>query len=200
MSDTPTARGDRAGRRRDVLRAATEIVEESGWTGFSIRAVAARAGVSTGAVYQWFAGKHEIFGELYDGEFRAGLEELDTIPEGVSLEAMVRSMLDWAVARYERLGRYAVEFSGPGRDVAPDMAPIRARIDERGSELLERCAAAEGVVLVADEHRLTWFWAACHGVAERLTLFPPCGADDRREGLLRFAAESLTRSLTAPQG
>lgn len=195
----PTARGDRDGRRRDVLAAASAILDEAGWEGFSIRAVASRAGVSTGAVYQWFSGKDEIFGELMDREIRAGLEIIDTVPTE-SLADTVRMMLDWVVDLYDRLARYELEFveasSGrEGREIAPAMNATFEELGKRANELLDQAAATEGVELVENEHRITWFWAGCVGTAERLTVSPQHFIGDRREELLQFAADSLVRSL-----
>ena len=199
----PTARGDRDGRRRDVLTAATEIIEESGWDGFSIRAIASRAGVSTGAVYQWFSGKDEIFGELFDREVRAGLELIDTIPDDLDLATTVRLMMDWVVALYEKLGRYELEFveattGRSGREIAPAMAATYVDLGKRADALLDRAAEAEGLELVeSNEHRIIWFWAGCVGAAERLIVSAKSFAGEGREEFLRFSAERLTRSLLA---
>ena len=176
----PTARGDRDGRRRDVLAAASAILDEAGWEGFSIRAVASRAGVSTGAVYQWFSGKDEIFGELMDREIRAGLEIIDTLPSE-SVAGTARMMLDWVVDLYDRLARYELEFveasSGRGgREIAPAMSATFAELGKRANELLDQAAAAEGIELVQSEYRITWFWAGCVGTAERLRRVPLCAA------------------------
>jgi AcrR family transcriptional regulator len=187
-----TARGDRDGRRRDVVAAATEIIEESGWDGFSIRAIASRAGVSTGAVYQWFSGKDEIFGELYDREVRHGLELIDTLPEDSDLPTTVRMMMDWVVALYEKLGRYELEFvevtSGrTGREIAPAMAATYAELEKRAEAVLDRAAQVSGEVLVdAGADRIT---------AERLIVSAKDFDDERREGFIAFAADRLTHSL-----
>jgi AcrR family transcriptional regulator len=46
------------------LASAAAALEETDWGSFSIRDVAARAGVSGGAVYRWFSGKGEIWAHL----------------------------------------------------------------------------------------------------------------------------------------
>lgn len=201
--DGKTVRGDRDGRRRDVLTAATEIIEESGWDGLSIRAIASRAGVSTGAVYQWFSGKDEIFGELYDREIKAGLDLIDAFPDGVDLPTTVRLMMDWVVDLYEKLGRYELEFAEAtsgrsGREIAPTMTATYLTLGKQADALLDRAAAADGTELVADTgDRITWFWAGCLGVAERLVVSAKHFTGDRREEFLEFSAERLTRSLLA---
>ncbi|GJM38145.1 MAG: hypothetical protein DHS20C19_15120 [Acidimicrobiales bacterium] len=198
---TPTARGDRDGRRRDVLAAATGILEESGWEGLSIRAVASRAGVSTGAVYQWFSGKDEIFGELMDREIRAGLELIDSVPTE-SLATTVRLMLDWVTDLYERLGRYELEFveastGRSDREVAPGVDATYLELGKRADELLDRAATNDGIELTQHELRITWFWAGCVGTAERLAVSPQVFIGEKREELLQLAADSLVRSLVA---
>jgi hypothetical protein len=52
--------------------------------------------------------------------------------------------------------------------------------------------------LVADTgDRITWFWAGCLGVAERLVVSAKHFTGDRREEFLEFSAARLTRSLLA---
>jgi len=212
MVDTPpqshtgrstTSRGDRDGRRRDVLAAASDILEESGWEGFSIRAIAARAGVSTGAVYQWFSGKDEIFGELYDRQIRDGLELMDTLPDDLGLADAVRLMLEWVVDLYETLGRYEMEFveesrGRSGREIAPAMDSTYILLGNQADALLDRAAAVDGLTLVpASDFRITWFWAGCVGAAERLIVSAKHFQDDRREELLAFSSDRLAKSLLA---
>lgn len=198
-----TLRGDRDGRRRDVLAAASDILEESGWEGFSIRAIASRAGVSTGAVYQWFSGKDEIFGELYDREIRAGLELMDMVPADAGLQDTVRMMVDWVVGLYEKLGRYELEFveasSGrTGREIAHEMDTTYIHLGKQADELLDRAARVDGVELVpASDIRITWFWAGCVGAAERLIVSAKHFQDERREELIEFSAARLAQSLLA---
>ncbi|MDW3217561.1 MAG: TetR/AcrR family transcriptional regulator [Acidimicrobiales bacterium] len=198
---TPTARGDRDGRRRDVLAAATSILEESGWEGLSIRAVASRAGVSTGAVYQWFSGKDEIFGELMAHEIRAGLDLIERVPTE-SFPATVRLMLDWVTDLYERLGRYELEFAEAStgrtdREIAAGVDATYLELGKRADELLDRAAANDGIELIQHEYRVTWFWAGCVGTAERLALSPQIFFGETREELLQLACDSLVRSLVA---
>ena len=202
-SSSQTARGDRDGRRRDVVVAAAAIIEESGWDGFSIRAIASRAGVSTGAVYQWFSGKDEIFGELFDREVRAGLDLIDTIPDDLDLDTTVRLMMDWVVALYEKLGRYELEFveatSGrTGREIAPAMAATYLDLGKRAGAILDRAAEADGLTLVeSSDDRIAWFWAGCVGTAERLIVSAKHFSGERREQFLAFSAARLTQSLLA---
>lgn len=194
-----TARGDRVGRRRDVLSAAREILDEVGWAGFSIRAIAARAGVSTGAVYQWFSGKEEIFAEIYDQEVRAGIARIEALPSDLPLVDAVRTVIDWVVDLHARLGRYQLEFVGGSVEregyVEPILIASYQRLGRKVDEMLDRAASHDGVRLVEGEFRTSWFWAGCVGTAQRLIVLPHHFAGESRERFLQFSAESLSRSL-----
>lgn len=55
------ARRDRVRRRRaQVLEAAARIMYDTGYHGMSMQAVADRAGMSVGLIYQYFGGKQEV--------------------------------------------------------------------------------------------------------------------------------------------
>lgn len=47
-------------RREDIVRAARELFSSKGWQSTSMQEVASEAGISTGAVYRYFAGKEEL--------------------------------------------------------------------------------------------------------------------------------------------
>lgn len=193
---------DRDDRRRAVVEAATELLDEVGWAGFSIRAIAGRAGVSTGAVYQWFSGKDEIFGEIYLDEIRRGLDLIERVPADQSLPETVRMMLDWTVALFERLGRYELEFVEASRDragrrIAPTMPAAYLELARAADERLDAAAARDGVRLVHDERRIAWFWSACVGCGERIVAERHFADPDLREWFLDFCTDSLVRSLTA---
>lgn len=55
--------------RQRVLDAAEGEFAEAGYRGATMAAIAARAGVSTGNLYRYFAGKDALFGTLFPTEF-----------------------------------------------------------------------------------------------------------------------------------
>lgn len=65
-----------------ILAAATELLEEGGYAGFTIEAVARRAGASKPTIYRWWKGKAALIMELYEQERETAL----TIPDRGSLE------------------------------------------------------------------------------------------------------------------
>jgi AcrR family transcriptional regulator len=56
--------------RQDLMRAAAEIAAEQGARAVSIRAIAARAGVSPMTTYRYFADKTELFDGIWETVFR----------------------------------------------------------------------------------------------------------------------------------
>lgn len=62
---TPAVLDRLAGTRESILRAAVEILSESGYAGCTMAAVGSRAGVGTGTIYRFFAGKGELFAEVF---------------------------------------------------------------------------------------------------------------------------------------
>src|SRR5689334_9490899 len=63
--------------RKALLRAAEELVAEHGYSGTSTAAIAARAGVTTGALYSIFGSKLQLFIEVLGPDWQApGIEHL----------------------------------------------------------------------------------------------------------------------------
>jgi AcrR family transcriptional regulator len=65
-----------------ILAAASEILNESGYAGFSIDAVARRASASKPTIYRWWKGKGALIMEVYEKERETAL----TVPNRGSLE------------------------------------------------------------------------------------------------------------------
>lgn len=64
---TPRIQARLDAQRAAILEAATELLAEKGYAGCSVAAVAERAGIATGSVYQHFPGKAELVVELFRG-------------------------------------------------------------------------------------------------------------------------------------
>lgn len=67
---------------RSILTAAEEILHESGYAGFTIEAVARRAGASKPTIYRWWKGKAALIMEIYERERETTL----TVSDRGSLE------------------------------------------------------------------------------------------------------------------
>jgi AcrR family transcriptional regulator len=79
---------------RSILRAARQILDERGYAGFTIEAVARRAGASKPTIYRWWKGKAALIMEVYERERTTAL----TVPDQGSLEREI-------VARMRNLWR-----------------------------------------------------------------------------------------------
>lgn len=62
---TPAVQARLDARRDQVLDAAVRLLAREGYAGCSVAAIAAAAGISTGSVYQSFAGKSELAAALF---------------------------------------------------------------------------------------------------------------------------------------
>src|SRR5262245_15257582 len=97
------ASGRRAGseeRRRRVLEAARQCFGEAGFAGATVEAIAQRAGVSNGLLYQFFRSKEELFGvvlrEIIDDWVRALVpRERDRETPSQTLEGMFRRSVEF---------------------------------------------------------------------------------------------------------
>ena len=69
MQQQPVRRGEHA--RQRVLRAALEVLADDGLPGFTIEAVAQRAGASKTTLYRRWASREELLAEAMD-EFACG--------------------------------------------------------------------------------------------------------------------------------
>src|SRR5882672_12142938 len=79
-----------------VLEAAAQILEQGGLAAFTTNAVAARAGVSIGTLYQYFADKNAVLLALAQQQMTVGLASIGRALQGEndpSVEGRVRSMV-----------------------------------------------------------------------------------------------------------
>jgi AcrR family transcriptional regulator len=91
-----------------LLEAATRILERDGLAGFTTNAVAERAGVSIGSLYQYFPNKDALAVALIQREQQALVDQLaDAVSaaSGASLETGLRILLTAALAGHRRKPR-----------------------------------------------------------------------------------------------
>lgn len=87
---------DEPENRRRILMAANAIFAADGLAGLSVRAIAARAGLSTIGVYSHFNGKAGILGAL----FVEGFDKLGAAADIPETEAGTDALIDLLVDRY----------------------------------------------------------------------------------------------------
>jgi AcrR family transcriptional regulator len=133
--------------RRKVIDAAHEALLESGWSGTTIAAIAARAGVSPETVYKRFSGKAGLLKAVYDVRM-AGDDEPIPIVDRPAIRAMLAEPDPRRIAeRYAALARELIQRAGPlvsvllgVRDADPELAAFMATTDA------ERLVGAGGFV------------------------------------------------------
>src|SRR5205085_9604670 len=79
-----------------ILEGAAQILEAGGLAGFTTNAVAERAGVSIGTLYQYFADKNALLRALAEREMSATLAAVAKVLRGeseTSVEGRVRAMV-----------------------------------------------------------------------------------------------------------
>lgn len=89
-----------------ILEAAARILETQGLDGFNTNAVAARAGISVGSLYQYFPSKHAVLAELvrrHRGSTSALVAAAIEKSRGKPLVFLVRALVEVAVGQqFER--------------------------------------------------------------------------------------------------
>jgi AcrR family transcriptional regulator len=119
-----------------ILEGAAQILEAGGLAAFTTNAVAERAGVSIGTLYQYFADKNALIRALAERELQATLArvrqallgEIDPTPEG-RVRVMIRAMI--TAFRGRQRARKAVLQALLGRGGGIElMAPVAAFLAE----------------------------------------------------------------------
>ena len=112
-----------------IIEAAAQVLEATGLKAFTTNAVAERAGVSIGTLYQYFADKHAILAA-------AARRELG---EGASLAERQRALIEALIAMVESLGRLGGgAASAPLRRRTADRPSVSPK--RRGDRWERRCA------------------------------------------------------------
>jgi AcrR family transcriptional regulator len=196
-------RGDAEGRRRDILASAERALEESGYAGLTMRAIAAGAGVSAGTVYQYFGGKEDVFVALMGrrlDELRTTLEEMD---RSIGIAELLRRILPLLTELWRRFGRSVPQWEAKvlaggrrSKGVVTSATLYRRSINALAVALRET-AEARGQTLLDDPALAHWVWDSLIGVADDLL---HTGAQQNRvrpEQLVGFTTHAIERGILA---
>ncbi|WP_252258306.1 TetR/AcrR family transcriptional regulator [Erythrobacter aurantius] len=105
-SRQPVVRKPKQGRSKAtvaaIIEAAARILAEQGWAGFNTNAVAARAGVSIGSLYEYFSDKQALADEIASDHLARGEALLASAAAGINgandpaalVDALVRGLVD----------------------------------------------------------------------------------------------------------
>jgi AcrR family transcriptional regulator len=122
-----------------IVEAAAQILEQGGAAAFNTSAVAERAGVSIGTLYQYFPDKQAILAAAAKRE----------LADGSAAPARLRALIEALIAMVESLGRLgaAARASGPATNAAPRRGRRGPGWERRLAEALDRLA----IVLVGPQ-------------------------------------------------
>ncbi|HEX2088147.1 MAG TPA: TetR family transcriptional regulator [Solirubrobacteraceae bacterium] len=186
----PRQRARRAPRdqtRRDVLDAAARAFARDGFHGASVEAVAAEAGLTTGAVYSNFKSKEELFLTLYEERIALRAKELRAaaVGGGVASAAadatrLFRRDREWLLLYFE----FALHAARDPAFARRFRALRRRGLDELARGIEEGLRAAGGDPAAAPELARA-VRAAGYGFALEHLLGEARGADAALEGALR---------------
>jgi AcrR family transcriptional regulator len=148
----------------DVLRAALAILDEVGPDGFTVRAIAQRAGVAPMAIYNHFEGVNGVLEALW-------IEGFDTLRQAITFESasaeddLLRAGRGYRTFALEHQGLYTVMFMHRFRNFEP--SPQAARIAAQTYETLvvkvERCQSLGLFDRAQASDAAQVIWSACHG-------------------------------------
>jgi AcrR family transcriptional regulator len=205
----PTAAwGDAEARRRDILLAATALLDAGGYGALTMRAIAERAGMSAGTIYQYYAGKESVFSALMVGRMEEMRQAIEQTTRSHGLTHMLRAIVPRAVELWRSIGGTAAvwerDLTGTGRppvglSASPAARPWESMLDALRTALQE-AAAHEGLVLREGPPLVPYVWGGLMGLADDLVHGWSQTAGLETEELIAFTVEAVTRGIVEDPG
>lgn len=121
-----------AATRRDLVRAASELLDEGGPNAVTLRAVGARAGVSRGAPYGHFENKDRLLTQLAINAWNSladKVEQLRKDPDGAAGVRLEQAVLTLIELCHRQPHVYALMFSTPASE--PEAAEAASRLEDQ---------------------------------------------------------------------
>ncbi|SDG06995.1 transcriptional regulator, TetR family [Lentzea fradiae] len=202
MSTEQTAWGDAEGRRRDILSSAELILEEQGYAGLTMRAVAVGAGVSSGTVYQYFSGKEDVFAALMERRHEELRRALATVDRSLGVVGVLLEVQPLVTEFWRRFGRSAAQWEAKvlsggrrGKEVTGPAQDYRKTLKALAKALTE-AAAHTGQELTDDPAMPHWVWDTLIGLADDLLLQGARINRVKPDRLVGFACRAIERGIT----
>lgn len=196
-----TAWGDAAGRRRDILSSAELILEQHGYAGLTMRAIAVGAGVSSGTVYQYFDGKEDVFAALMARRLDDLQRTLADVDRGLGIAGVLREVEPQVTELWRRFGHSAAQWEAKvlaggrrGKEATGSAKAYRKTIDALARTLTETAQAC-GQALVDDAALPHWVWDSLIGLADDLLLQGSRTSHIRPAHLIAFATAAIERGI-----
>jgi AcrR family transcriptional regulator len=159
-------------RSASILRAAEELLEEGGYAALTVRAIAARAGISQGLLYYYFEDRHAVFAALMMERQSQMAEFLDGLPRDRGLEDLLRRLVPEAAAQWRLVGRMSaiwdIERGDSGTEIATQLHASSSAQFAALTRALTEAAAAEGRPLRTDGEVTAFVWSGLMGLADIL--------------------------------
>jgi AcrR family transcriptional regulator len=193
---TATVQARLDAQREAVLRSAAELLAERGYGGCSMAAVAERAGIATGSLYQHFSGKTELSVEL----FRAVVSrEVAAVTAAAARWSDPRhratAVLETFAARALQAPRLAYALLAEPADAAVDAERLVFRRTFRDLVAAQVAAGVEAGLLPRQDPALT---AAALVGAVGEALVGPLAAGAPPDQVLPALTEFILRAMGAP--
>jgi AcrR family transcriptional regulator len=148
----------------DVLRAALAILDDDGPDGFTVRAIAERAGVAPMAIYNHFDGINGVIDELWTRGFEMLGQAVTCHSDNVEDDFM-NAGLGYRRFALENRGLYTVMFLHRFRNFEPSVTGMQmaAQTYHALLTIVERCQG-EGLFVHSTASEVAQvIWSACHG-------------------------------------
>lgn len=198
-------------RRQEILESARHLFLSEGYGQTTIRRIAARAGVTSTALYLYFPNKDAILLEICDQTFAKLIERIDAIRgQGGGAMVMLRRFME-AYVRFglEHPDEYRLTFMGNTREGMPyghrgeavDPDAPGAQGPRSFAMLQEHVEAviAEGLFRPMDAGTAAeLIWSAGHGFVSLLITFPQFAWSDREELIRGIVDLPLAGLLARP--
>ncbi|SER47532.1 TetR/AcrR family transcriptional regulator [Lentzea albida] len=203
MSTEQTAWGDAEGRRRDILSSAERILEEQGYAGLTMRAIAVGAGVSSGTVYQYFSGKEDVFAALMERRLDELRRTLASVDRSLGIAGVLKEVEPQVTKFWRRFGRSAAQWEAKvlsggrrGKEAANSAQDYRKTLKAL-AKALEETASASGQELIDDPALPHWVWDSLIGLADDLLLQGARINRVKPAQLVAFATGAIERGIIA---
>lgn len=193
--------GDAEARRRGTLDAAAALLDEGGYGALTIRAVAERAGTSTGLIYKYFADKHDIFVALLNESQVESAQFIAQLPRADGVAALLEAVIPESARQWSRVGRMTAvwrEAVGSQQIERASVRELLATAEQYNAELeraVVEAADVEGRELVAGPAMIPFVLSGLRGVSDTLVNNWARHLDSAE--LISFTARAITRGITA---
>jgi len=181
-------------RERDILDAATGLIEAKGWENTSVEEVAAQAEVGVATVYNYFGSKIDlvlaIFARYADEQIKAGRQIINNRPADVisGMTSLFSAYIDGMAHRFGR--KLIQEFFTIGLSrqfsFGKDIMPVKLRFIEQMEELVE-LYQQEGQICqdISREEAAMLCYSAISMPLMLFVVLPDMELDDAKQVMLR---------------